>query len=329
MRHHLLALLALGALAPLAHADGLPVGNLDTTLTGVSAPGMRFFAIPAGPDTLVSSVYRDGGLLQAYTRLPGHFTVPAVAQDGTTTGLSADARTLVLVRPRLSYPQRSTKLAVLDASSLKVRRYVNLHGDFSVDAISPDGRRLYLIQYTSPRNPLAYAVRSLDLRRGRLDRGEIVDPHERDEKMNGLPMSRATSADGRWAYTLYDGMGKAPFVHALDTGARRARCIDLPSLPTGVSIGALALAVRGGQLRIDGPNGPVAFVDRRTFAVSRRAPATASVRAPAGDHAPPWGWIAAAAAAAAGVALLARRRYAAGTDSAASRAASSSTPTVP
>jgi hypothetical protein len=329
MRHHLLALLALGALAPLAHADGLPVGNLDTTLTGISAPGVSFFAIPAGRGTVVSSVYRDGGQLQAYGRLPGHFTVPAVAQDGTTTGLSADARTLVLVRPRLSYPQRSTKLAVLDASSLKVRRYVDLRGDFSIDAISPDGRRLYLIQYTSPRNPLAYAVRSLDLRRGRLDRGEIVDPHERDEEMNGLPMSRATSADGRWAYTLYDGMGKAPFVHALDTGARRARCIDLPSLPAGVSIGALALAVRGGQLRIQGPSGTVAFVDRRTFAVSRRAPVAAATRAPAttGDGLP-WGWIAAGAAAA-GLALLARRRYAAGTDSAASRTASSSTPTVP
>jgi hypothetical protein len=328
MRHHLLALLALGALAPLAHADGLPVGNLDTTLTGISAPGVSFFAIPAGRGTVVSSVYRDGGQLQAYGRLPGHFTVPAVAQDGTTTGLSADARTLVLVRPRLSYPQRSTKLAVLDASSLKVRRYVDLRGDFSIDAISPDGRRLYLIQYTSPRNPLAYAVRSLDLRRGRLDRGEIVDPHERGEEMNGLPMSRATSADGRWAYTLYDGMGKAPFVHALDTGARRARCIDLPKLPEGVPIGALALTVRGGRLRIEGPSGPVAFVDRRTFAVSRGAPAVARVERPAGGGTP-WGWIAAAGAAAAGLALLARRRYAAGTDSAASRAASSSTPTVP
>jgi hypothetical protein len=328
MRPHLLALLALGALAPAAHADGLPVGNLDTTLTGVSAPGARFFAIPAGRDTVVSSVYRDGGLLQAYVRLAGHFTVPAVAQDGTTTGLSGDARTLVLVRPRLSYPQRSTMLAVLDASSLKLRRSIHLHGDFSVDAISPDGRRLYLIQYTSPRDPLAYAVRSLDVRRGRLDPGEIVDPHERDEKMNGLPMSRATSADGRWAYTLYDGMGKAPFIHALDTGARRARCIDLPKLPAGVSIGAMALAVRGGQLRIEGPTGTVAFVDRRTFAVSRRATAAARVKAPAAHDGAPWGWIAAGAAAA-GLALLARRRYAAGTDSAASRAASSSTPTVP
>src|SRR5439155_20246193 len=138
--------------------------------------------------------------------------------------------------------------------------------DFSVDAISPDGRRLYLIQYTSPRDPLAYAVRSLNLRSGRLDPGEIVDPRERDEAMHGLPVSRAMSPDGRWAYTLYDGADGPAFVHALDTQGRTARCIDLPSLPDGVNIAGLSLAVRGGGLQVRSGAGTVAFVDRRTFA---------------------------------------------------------------
>src|SRR4051794_22541301 len=114
MRLHLLGAVVLtAAIATVARADGLPVGNVDTTRTGVSLPGAgeRYFAIQAGRDTLVTSVYRDGGLLLAYDTVPGTFTVPAVAQDGTTTGLSADGRTLVLVRPRLSYPQRRTRLA--------------------------------------------------------------------------------------------------------------------------------------------------------------------------------------------------------------------------
>ena len=205
MRLHLLAALALTAVtAPAAWADGLSVGNLDTTLTGVTVPGAneRYFAIRAGRDTLVTSVYRAGGLLQRYDTVPGAFTIPAVAEDGTTTGLSADGRTLVLVRPRLSYPQRRTRLAVLDAATLRTRRIFTLRGDFSVDAISPDGRALYLIQYTSARDPSAYAVRSLNLRSAKLDPGQIVDPRERDEAMHGLPVSRAMSPDGTWAYTL-------------------------------------------------------------------------------------------------------------------------------
>ena len=48
--------------------------------------------------------------------------------------------------------------------------------------------------------------------------------------MRGSPLTRATSPDGRWAYTLYDGAGGTPFVHALDTSTRTARCIDLPTL---------------------------------------------------------------------------------------------------
>jgi hypothetical protein len=325
MRLHLLAAVALtAATATVAYADGLPVGNIDTTRTGVSLPGSseQFFAIQAGRDTLVASIYRDGGQLQAHSTLPGSFTVPAVAQDGTTTGLSADGGTLVLVRPRVAYPQRRTQLAVLDAASLRLRSTITLRGDFSVDAISPDGRALYLIQYTSRSNPFAYAVRSLNLRSGRLDRSEIVDPRERDEAMNGLPLSRAMSPDGRWAYTLYDGMGSAPFVHALDTTARHARCIDLPALSAGVPASGLSISVRGGQLRVASGSRPVAFIDRRTFAIEDHAPAAKPAPAGAGDVPTdgfPWGLAAAAAAVGAGALLVLRRRYARGTAEGTSR----------
>ena len=211
----------------------------------------------------------------------------------------------MLVRPRVAYPQRLTRLAVLDAASLRVRSTITLRGDFSVDAISRDGGALYLIHYTTPSDPLAYEVRSLNLRTRKLDPGQIVDPRERDEAMHGLPMSRAMSPDGRWAYTLYDGAGKAPFVHALDTTGRTARCIDLPALPAGVDISGVSLVVRGAQLQVRSGKGPIAFVDRRTFAISREAPARPA--SAAADDAPPdsfpWG-LAAAAAAALGAAWI-------------------------
>jgi len=46
--------------------------------------------------------------------------------------------------------------------------------------------------------------------------------------MAGYAMTRTTSAGGRWVYTLYQKPNGEPFVHALDTVAAAAYCIDLP-----------------------------------------------------------------------------------------------------
>ena len=107
---------------------------------------------------------------------------------------------------------------------------LRLRGDFSFDAISPKGRWIYLIHYVSPQDPTRYLVRAYDLQHGRLLTKPVVDPSEQGEKMRGNPLSRAASPDGRWAYTLYDGAGEAPFIHALDTSGRTARCVDLDAL---------------------------------------------------------------------------------------------------
>ena len=96
--------------------------------------------------------------------MPGRFSVPAVAHDGSAGGLSADGRTLVLIRPRRSFPRAATTFAVLDAERLRGRRLVRLRGDYSFDAISPDGRLMYLAEYVSRRNPNRYQLRAYDLR---------------------------------------------------------------------------------------------------------------------------------------------------------------------
>jgi len=97
-----------------------------------------------------------------------------VTLDNATTGLSADDRTLVLARPARSFPPTATRLAVLDARRLRIRRRVALRGFFTVDAISPDGWRVYLVQYG--RDVLDYRVRMLDTGTGRLAAGDVVDP---------------------------------------------------------------------------------------------------------------------------------------------------------
>jgi hypothetical protein len=194
---------------------------------------------------------------------------------------------------------------------------VRLRGDFSFDAISPDGRVVYLIQYVDPRNPNAYLVRSMDAATGRMDARPVVDPHESGDDMRGLPLTRATSADGRWAYTLYDGAGKHPFVHALDTVGRRAKCIDLAGNFLGSGPGAFRLRIDsgGGRLVLTEYRKPLYTVDTHTFRVS---PASSSKPRKTGDAAggtdlitwPRAGGIAAALLLFGGAAIgVARRRH--------------------
>jgi hypothetical protein len=270
-----LALLAMGAAASAARADGLPVLGVDVGADGVTVPAAdsRYVALPAPTGTLVARIQLADARVTGYRYLPGNYTVPAVAYDGTPGGLSADAKTLVLLEPRAAFPRARTRLAVLDALTLKRRGHVTLRGDFSFDAVSPDGALLYLVHYLSPRDPTRYEVRAYDLERGRLLPEPVVDPREPGEEMRGIPLTRAASADGRWAYTLYGGTGE-PFVHALDTAGLTARCIDLDAL-AGRDLNGARLALSGGTLAVRMRGRVVAAIDTHSLAV-REAVATAT-----------------------------------------------------
>jgi len=341
MRLHLLAAIAAaGAIAPAAASGaGYPVPGMDTTKTGATAPGdpFRYVAFPGHGSTTLVKLRREDGVVLRHREIRGEHVVGAVAMDASTTGLSADGATLVLIDRRGARPQRVTHLVVVDTLTLRPTARLELLGDFSLDGISPDARRLYLIRYRAPRsNPLDYAVRAYDVPHRRLLPKPIVDARHPDEKMTGFPMTRALSADGRWAYTLYGG-GDENFVHALDMGSGRAFCIDLEGLSAD-ELAAMKLAVRKGHVDLLNQAGePVRRIDASTFKVTtppqQAIDLKPGARAKDDDGAPsdgfPWGLAAAVAAVGAGALVLLRRRYAAGTDSAASRSASSSNPTVP
>jgi hypothetical protein len=285
MRRSILPVLALmtvlAAVAPgSARADGLPVLGIDVGSAGVasSSAGVRYVTIPAGKSTIVERVAQHGGQVLAWRLLRGTFTIPAVAYDGSAAGLSADGRTLVLIEPRTSFPRAATKLLVLRTDNLKSRRVVKLQGDFSFDAVSPRASWLYVIHYVSPTDPTRYLVQAYDVRRGRLSARPIVDPDEPGEKMRGNPLSRATSADGRWAYTLYDGAGAEPFVHALDTVGRSAHCVDLDGIASGIDMSQFRLGIdaAGKNLVVRRETSPLFRIDLRTLAVARATSADTS-----------------------------------------------------
>jgi hypothetical protein len=305
----LLATCIVGVGAATAHAAGGPVPPVQGG-AGVSAPGssVAYIAVRAGSNTVLQRVRRAAGVVERSRLIRGSYGVPGAAYDGSNTGLSFNESTLVLAAIREHSPD--TRLLTFDARSLRPRAPIVLPGQMTVDAVSPDGRWLYLVRYRSVRNN-RYDVVAYDLARRHLLRTPIVDPREPDEKMQGFPLTRTVSPDGRWAYTLYADPEGEPFIHALDTERRTAACIDLDDLTTEDASDA-RLALAGGTLRVEGTAGPLALVDTRTFAVSdpaaaKVAPARRVASATDDGGGVPWFVAFAALVPLAGVAVVARR----------------------
>lgn len=268
-----LALVSLSLVAGSAAAAGGPAPGTVSGWDGVLTPdgSLRYVAMPSGRTTTVAAVVVRGGRVERFTTVRGTYGVPAVAFDGSAGGLSADGRTLVLASfTGTPYPGAVTRFAILETKRLKLRRVLPLRGSWSYDALSPDGRFLYAIEYLTAGSNPGYRVRAVDLGSGRLLPGAIVDKRKPGEEMRGSPMTRTMGRDGGWAYTLYGEQDGTAFVHALDTRNRRAVCVDLPWRKTQGAISEVRLAVsRNGrllELRQQGI-GRLAVVDTRSFAV--------------------------------------------------------------
>jgi hypothetical protein len=271
----LAAALALAVTAGGAGANGSPYSpGLVYGGEGVLArdAGVRYVTLGTASSTLVTVIRKDGGTVERWRYLRGFYGIPLVAYDGTTGGLSGNGKRLAIGSyGPLPGNRGTTRFAVLDTKSLKLRRSVVLDGSWSFDAISPDGSTLYLTEHVrAGANPL-YRVRSYEVRTGLL-RGPVVDRIEGAQDMGGEPVTRASSADGRWAYTLYARTQHDPFIHALDTEKNEAYCIGLKLGLTRDDQFALRLRLleRSGSLWVRNGRSTVARVDTRSFDVENQ-----------------------------------------------------------
>jgi hypothetical protein len=210
-----------------AAGDGGPV-YVTQGGDGIARGKVRYVAFATGDGTVLEVINRRGGQVVNYSVLPGNYGIPLVAYDGTAGGLFQDGRRLILgdVAGGGQELRRSSSFAVVDVRRLRVIDTIRLHGDFAFDALSPNGRTLYLIQHVSLPGS-TYRVRAYDRLQGRLLPKTVSDTRRWQSVMQGVPVARAATRDGRWAYTLYGG-NDHPFVHALDTAKAKAVCIDLP-----------------------------------------------------------------------------------------------------
>jgi hypothetical protein len=262
---------AASTFASVAAGDGGQASpGVEILSTGVLAPGgkTRYVAIPDGSRTVIAHVLVRNGSVLRFLSVRGQYGVPFVANDGSIGGLSSNGRMLVLAQASIGNPSR---FVVVDTKRLQLRKVIVLHGRFAFDDISPDRTKLYVIEILSPPTTyVEYRVRLVDVASGRLDPRIIVDRRAPSERMSGYPVTRAASADGTWAFTLYQKADGSAFIHALDTRRAGAACIDLPWKSAAWILVARLQVSRDGTklyLRRRGAGRPAAVVDTRTWAV--------------------------------------------------------------
>jgi hypothetical protein len=227
---------------------------------------LRFVAYDApGPTTVLATLEASDGARLKSSSLSGSFGIPMLTYNGVAGGLSHDGKTLVL--QSVGVPP-ATQFRIVRTDDLAVRDTITLSGLFGYDALSPDAKTLYLIQHKESQGSDRYVVRAYDLTEHKLLPGRIADRKQKSWVMQGRAMARATTADGRWVYTLYQNPGGYPFVHALDTVKSVAHCVGIPwpaTDPNQYALNTTKLMIAGQKLRV----GAYVTIDRKTWKVKK------------------------------------------------------------
>lgn len=263
--------LALATFAALALA-GSAYAAYPGTYAQLDSPGLvtgstRFTVSPVGLDTQIRAVNVHTLALRHTGIVTGQYGVPTMIPANVPLGMFRDGSSFVL---QSAANQKRTSFAIVRTADLSVTRTIELNGSYSFDALSPDGSRLYLIQHTSD-DFQHYIVRAYDLTEGVLMPGRIADKAQAGWVMQGYPVSRVATANGRWVYTLYTNPAGVPFVHALDTVKGVAHCVGIAWKGSQNPLSSYRLQVAGNRLLVRDAVGHVyRSIDRTTWAVRLR-----------------------------------------------------------
>jgi len=266
-----LALCVLGALAAAPAAAGDGPMFVTQGGTGVMSGTTRYIPVTnyASDSTQLLAISTKDGTEMNQLPLVGSWGLPSTPAGAQ--GLSLDGKKLVLADTNAGQASPSMFM-VVNPKTMRIAKRITLKGYFSFDAMSPDGSKLYFIQYVkSGTNTLDlqhYVVRGYDVKTNRLLPGRIADRTQKSWVMQGSPVTRTTSGDGRWVYTLYSNPAGYPFIHALDTVRGVAHCVGLP-MTNQNGIYNIVLALHGKTLSVHWRSGrPFVNVETTTWRVS-------------------------------------------------------------
>jgi DNA-binding beta-propeller fold protein YncE len=253
----------------------LPVGTL-------LADRSRYWTIESGERTTVRGIDPATGADQVSFGLDGRWSVPA-AYGPAPSGLSANGKWMALVAPPVAATGGGTsnRFAIVDLAQKRIDRVVIANGDVGFDALSDDGRNLYLVEHLVPAP--RYAVRVASFNGGLVDGvlGQIKTAEP--EVMNGLyHASVAVGAD--WFLSLYSNPLRGPFIHALNTTQLYAQCIlNMPDVAVALRP-AWSMVLDSAHAKlyaVNGAGGVVSEVNTGTLTVQRSnidlAPAAAAL----------------------------------------------------
>lgn len=190
-----------------------------------------------GASTIVRDTILQPGLGGPELRIRGAWQLPSVGLDPIPAGRSLDGSTIALVEGSRDMSSGQSRFAIVEHAlldtvqtagdaPLRLARIVELAGAFAYDALSPDGRILYVVEHLDATAGGRYQVRAVDVATGVMRDGVIVDKGNPDETMAGSPIAQVRRPGGL-VLTLYNGP-EHPFIHALMTSEAWAICIDLP-----------------------------------------------------------------------------------------------------
>lgn len=256
-----LVIAVLGALAVSGAAYGAYPGTYGLQDGPVLHWGsLQIRASNAAGDTAVSAGTKS-------VTVKGAFGIPTMITTNTPLGLFHDGSRFVLQSTGIG---TRSSFVVVRTEDLQVAQTIALTGSYAFDALSPDGRILYLIEHRSS-DFEHYVVRAYDLAAQKLLPGRIADKAQSSWVMHGYPAARVTTSSGRWVYTLYSNPGGSPFVHALDTVKGVAHCVGFSWQGDQNRLLHYSLAIAGNRLLLRRPGGAVyRAIDRTTWAVRTR-----------------------------------------------------------
>jgi hypothetical protein len=203
----------------------LPIGT-------PSSDWSRYYIVtPLTGSAQLKAIDPASGRTIAQTGVPAGYSLPNIAFQGPTAGISPNGQWLALTsQSRASGGAVTTNFLVGSSSLQEPFKTIHVNGDFVFDALSNDGNSLYLIQKMI--EPNHYRVRLYDVAASYLMPQAIADKRDPNEPMNGIRGDSAADPSGNHVYTVYIRQG-GPFIHALPLGQPFAWCVDLPAKAAG------------------------------------------------------------------------------------------------
>ena len=251
-------------------------GRTTVTLPpGAATPDWRRYwtvgtAGGTAPMTTLRELDPASGAELRTVEIEGRWAMPS-SYGAAPTGFSTDGSWLVLAAPQTKTGATTTSaFAVIDTVHATLARTVIAPGDHTFDAISADGRSLYVVEHLG--SPTQYRVRVAGGGGAALSVAPIVDIKVAAPQMNGIYHSSVMRPGGTWNYGLYFSPTKGAFIHALNTAQLYAQCIlDVPDGGPAVRAAwSMLLSPVGSHLYlVNGPAGMIADVGPETLRLER------------------------------------------------------------